>query len=102
MIVAIPQRGRRHKILIRYGPVGTWIKRGDGPPDRMQPIRRNNVVRERPLRERVDGEETAPREIADALQLGGNVGDASDAFPHAPAFVVAKNKGAVADDRRAQ
>src|SRR5207302_1619295 len=53
-------------------------------------------------RERVDGEETAPREIADALQLGGNVGDASDAFPHAPAFVVAKNKGAVADDRRAQ
>src|ERR1019366_3397108 len=57
---------------------------------------------ERCLREGIDGRHAAAREIAGALQLGGDVGDARQPLPQAEPFVIAEEERAVAPQRAAR
>ena len=98
MVLAIARRRGGDIILIRRGAVRKRIQGGDGEPDRVAVLHGNHVAREGPLREEIDGQEVAAGEIAGALQCGGDVGDAGNAFAQAAAFVIAEEERAVAQD----
>src|SRR5262245_24002637 len=68
----------------------------------MDPVSRNDVSGERTLCERIDREQAAAREVANAFEFGGNVADARDAFPHAPALVIGEQERPVPDEWASQ
>jgi hypothetical protein len=67
MVVAIALGRGGDVILIGHGAVGQRIQRGNRQAHRIQVCLGNDVAGERRLRERIDGQDAAAREIANAL-----------------------------------
>ena len=102
MLLAVSRRRGGDIVLIRRRPVGMRIQGGDSEPDRVAAILGNHIAREGKLRERIDRQEIAAGKIADALEIGGHIGDPGKALPQAAAFVVAEEERPVLYDRTAQ